>query len=164
MPTVIQGGADKLLDRSWIAAHIPHQGSMCLLDRVREHDAERIVCCTSSHRSADNPLRAADRLGVATGIEYAAQAMAVHCALLADAPAGEARQATQGYIAAIRGVTSHVDRLDDLSSELEVLAERQSAMPGGAMYAFRLMADGRELQSGRVTLMFETFTPPGEEK
>ena len=37
----------------------------------------------SSHRAADNPLRAHGRLGAACGIEYAAQAMAVHGALLA---------------------------------------------------------------------------------
>jgi predicted hotdog family 3-hydroxylacyl-ACP dehydratase len=30
------------LDHAWIAAHIPHSGSMCLLDQVVEWDAERI--------------------------------------------------------------------------------------------------------------------------
>ena len=71
------------LDRAWIASHIPHQGSMCLLDYVEAWDRERIRCRASSHRAADNPLRAYGRLGAACGIEYAAQAMAVHGALLA---------------------------------------------------------------------------------
>ncbi|HAJ12631.1 MAG TPA: 3-hydroxylacyl-ACP dehydratase, partial [Comamonadaceae bacterium] len=28
-----------MLDHRWIAAHIPHQGSMCLLDEVLTWDA-----------------------------------------------------------------------------------------------------------------------------
>ena len=72
-----------MLDRAWIAAHIPHQGSMCLLDAVREWSGEAITCTASSHTDPANPLRADGRLGAANGIEYAAQAMAIHGALLA---------------------------------------------------------------------------------
>jgi predicted hotdog family 3-hydroxylacyl-ACP dehydratase len=61
---------------------------MCLLDEVIGWDAERITCTSSSHRSVDNPLRARGRLGIACGIEYAAQAMAVHAALIAALEAG----------------------------------------------------------------------------
>jgi len=76
------------LDRAWIESRIPHHGPMCLLDEVIGWDAERITCTSSSHRSADNPLRARGRLGIACGIEYAAQAMAVHGALIAALEAG----------------------------------------------------------------------------
>ena len=62
-------------------------------------NAERISCVSRSHRAADNPLRAGGRLGIACGIEYAAQAMAVHGALIAGAPASR-------DIAATGGVTS----------------------------------------------------------
>lgn len=71
-------------DHAWIAAHIPHQGDMCLLDRVVKWDEQRIQCQAGSHRLGDNPLRSRDRLSAACGIEYAAQAMAVHGALLAS--------------------------------------------------------------------------------
>ena len=57
---------------------------MCLLDCVETWDEERIHCRASSHRAMDNPLRVCERLGTACGIEYAAQAMAVHGALLAS--------------------------------------------------------------------------------
>jgi hypothetical protein len=77
------GDGERMMDRQAIAARIPHQGSMCLLDTVLRWDAEEILCQTGSHLLADNPLRAAGRLGVANAIEYAAQAMAVHGALLA---------------------------------------------------------------------------------
>src|SRR2546429_2675949 len=70
------------LDRQWIEQHIAHKGRMCLLDEVLSWDAARIRCRSATHRSADNPLRLHGRLGAACGIEYAAQAMAVHGALL----------------------------------------------------------------------------------
>src|SRR6059058_3338196 len=75
------------LDRQWIEQHIAHKGRMCLLDEVLSWDAARIRCRSATHRSADNPLRLHGRLGGACGIEYAAQAMAVHGALIsASAP------------------------------------------------------------------------------
>ena len=53
------------LDRDWIAAHVPHQGRMCLLDAVLSWDASAIECSASSHRACDHPLRAHGRLGAA---------------------------------------------------------------------------------------------------
>ena len=44
------------LPRAWIAAHIPHAGSMCLLDEVVAWDDERICCTATSHRDPGNPL------------------------------------------------------------------------------------------------------------
>ena len=70
------------LDRQWIERHIPHQGTMCLLDEVLTWNTQRVQCRSSTHRNRANPLRAHDRLGAVCGIEYAAQAMAVHGALI----------------------------------------------------------------------------------
>ena len=85
------------LDHAWLLAHLPHQGSMCLLDAATAWDAQHIRCTASSHRHADNPLRAHDRLGTACGIEYAAQAMAAHGALLAAALGGWRRHLQTRY-------------------------------------------------------------------
>ena len=71
------------LNRGWIESHIPHQGRMCLLDEVLDWHADRIRCASGGHRAADHPLRAHGRLGIACGIEIAAQTMAVHGALSA---------------------------------------------------------------------------------
>src|SRR5215831_9800765 len=115
------------LDHDWIEQHIPHKGRMCLLDEVLSWDAARIRCRSSTHRAADNPLRAHGRLGAACGIEYAAQAMAVHGALIAaSAPLASTVStqvrgsigATVGYLASVRNVTLNVTRLDDLEEEL----------------------------------------------
>lgn len=139
------------LDHAWLLAHLPHQGSMCLLDAVTEWDAQRIRCTASSHRAPDNPLRAHDRLDAACGIEYAAQAMAAHGALLAAAD-GAPRA---GYLASVRGVDLHVARLDDIAADLEVEAERLSGDDTTILYGFRVSAAGRELLSGRAAVVLD---------
>ena len=138
-----------MLDRVAIAARIPHQGSMCLLDAVLAWDSGQIHCRASSHRQPDNPLRAAERLGAACGIEYAAQAMAVHGALLA--PAGAPPR--PGYLASVRSVQLAVDRLDDLPQDLDIVAERLSGDEHNILYHFRVEHAGDLLLSGRAAVM-----------
>jgi predicted hotdog family 3-hydroxylacyl-ACP dehydratase len=139
------------LDRAWLLAHLPHQGSMCLLDAVTAWDAQRIRCTASSHRHAGNPLRAHDRLGAACGIEYAAQVMAAHGALLAAADSAP----RAGYLASVRGVELQVARLDDIAADLDVEAERLSGDDNTVLYGFRISAAGRELLRGRATVVLD---------
>jgi predicted hotdog family 3-hydroxylacyl-ACP dehydratase len=73
------------LNREWIEAHIPHKARMCLLDEVLDWSAERIRCRIGGHRDPDHPLLSHGRLGILSGVELAAQSMAVHAALLAEA-------------------------------------------------------------------------------
>ena len=138
-----------MLDRVAIAARIPHQGSMCLLDAVLAWDSGQIHCRASSHRQPDNPLRAAARLGAACGIEYAAQAMAVHGALLAP----EGAPPRPGYLASVRSVQLAVDRLDDLAQDLDIVAERLSGDEHNILYHFRVEHAGDLLLSGRAAVM-----------
>jgi predicted hotdog family 3-hydroxylacyl-ACP dehydratase len=141
------------LNQAAIAGRIPHQGRMCLLERVVAWGPERIECSASSHRAGDNPLRAHGRLGIACGIEYAAQAMAVHGALVAEtdgAPQGAPRV---GYLASVRGVAFHATRLDDIHGDLSVSAERVMGDASNIVYSFAVEADGRMLLSGRATVV-----------
>ena len=138
-----------MLDHAAIAARIPHQGSMCLLDAVLAWDSGQIHCRASSHRQPDNPLRAAERLGAACGIEYAAQAMAVHGALLAP----EGAPPRPGYLASVRSVQLAVDRLDDLPQDLDIIAERLSGDEHNILYHFRVEHAGDLLLSGRAAVM-----------
>lgn len=146
-----------MLTRDWVAAHIPHQGTMCLLDGVSEWSEERIRCIAGSHRRTDNPLRADGRLGAACGIEYAAQAMAVHGALLA----GEDGVPRQGYLASVRNVELLAERLDDVPGDLDVRAERLSGDGNNVLYHFSVAADGRLLLSGRAAVILDAAVPPG---
>ena len=61
---------------------IPHAGSMCLLDRVVAHSEHDIECTARSHTSPDHPLRRDGQLSALHLVEYAAQAMAAHGALV----------------------------------------------------------------------------------
>lgn len=135
-------------DRAWIAAHIPHQGDMCLLDEVLSFDEQHIVCVTNSHRQAPHPLAHAGRLGAAAGIEYAAQAMAVHGAVLSGGGPGRG-----GYLTSVRDARWSVDRLDDIDGPLEVEAQRLSGDDNNVLYAFSVRAQGKELLSGRTTVI-----------
>jgi predicted hotdog family 3-hydroxylacyl-ACP dehydratase len=139
------------LDRTWIASHIPHQHRMCLLDGVVEWDEARVVCRATSHRDADNPLRAHGRLGVACGIEYAAQAMAVHGALLT----AEGAPPRIGYLTSVRDVALHASRLDEVVADLEIEALRHSGDGNNAIYRFTVRADHRELLCGRATVVLD---------
>ena len=140
-----------MLDRAWIAAHIPHQGTMCLLHAVLEWDERRIVCEALSHTLADNPLRADGRLGAATGVEYAAQAMAVHGGLLAP----EGTPPTQGYLTSVRSLALHVPRLDDLAGPLRISAERLSGDARLILYQFHIHHHDHCVLEGRASVVLD---------
>jgi predicted hotdog family 3-hydroxylacyl-ACP dehydratase len=158
------------LDRQWIEQHIPHKGRMCLLDEVLSWDAVRIRCRSATHRSADNPLRLHGRLGAACGIEYAAQAMAVHGALIAaSAPLAStvARSvrgsigSSVGYLASVRNVSLRVERLDDLEADLIAAAERVTGDGRTVLYEFSVTSGRQLLVSGRASIVFDaTFGLP----
>lgn len=139
------------LNKAELAALIPHRGAMCLLDRVDSWDDERIACAAAGHQDADNPLRSHDRLHVLCGVEYAAQAMAVHGALLQ----GE-RTPAPGYLASVRDLAWSVERLDDVAGALQVEAERLIGDDRSVLYAFTVRAQGheQELLSGRASIFF----------
>ena len=162
------------LNRAWIESRIPHHGRMCLLDEVIAWSAASISCRSNTHREADNPLRAYGRLGIACGIEYAAQAMAVHGALvaasspadhgapLAGAPAAGAPAA--GFLAAVRDVRFHSLRLDDVQGDLICDAVRMAGDATTALYEFELRSEAALLLRGRATVVFDAglpFGPPG---
>ena len=141
-----------LIDRPRLASLIPHAGTMSLLDGVESWDEARIRCLTVTHRSISNPLRRAGQLGVLCGVEYAAQAMAVHAALATDEMAGPPRA---GYLASLRTVRCHIDRLDRLSGTLVVKAERLFGETSRMIYRFSLSHDGVVLLDGRAGVMIE---------
>jgi predicted hotdog family 3-hydroxylacyl-ACP dehydratase len=168
------------LDRSWIEQNIPHHGRMCLLDEVMEWDAQHIRCRSGTHRLPDHPLRSQGRLGVACGIEYAAQAMAVHGALAGGATADRSGalvggtaadgsyslagsgaaaagrgRSEAGFLAALRDVRLHVLRLDDIEGDLIAEALLIAGDQGSALYEFALRSEARLLLSGRATVVFD---------
>ena len=147
------------LGRAWIAAHIPHSGAMCLLDSVDVWDDTHIRCTATSHRDTHNPLRSQGRLASVCGIEYAAQAMAVHGAL-AGTRTGMQSEATAsrprvGFLASVRGVEARVARLDTFEAPLTVEAERMGGDGNTILYGFTVRCGQQVLLTGRAAVMLD---------
>jgi predicted hotdog family 3-hydroxylacyl-ACP dehydratase len=138
------------LDHTWIASHIPHQGAMCLIDEVLDWSATDIRCRTASHRLMSNPLRTGDRLRAECGIEYVAQAIAIHGVLNA---APHSASAVAGMLASVRGVTLHVNRLDDIDAGLVIRGTRIGGDATAQMYDFSVACELKALLSGRATIV-----------
>ena len=130
---------------------------MCLLHCVEAWDQQHIQCRAHSHRATDNPLRTYGRLSAACGIEYAAQAMAVHGALLAP----DSSSARIGYLVSVRSTRLLVPRLDDIVNDLLVDATCITHSENNILYQFSISAAGRLLLDGRaaVVLNAEVLTP-----
>lgn len=120
------------LHRSDFEHLIPHAGAMCLLARVVASDERSIQCEADSHADPANPLRNAHGLPVTAGIEYAAQATALHAALQRDG--GGAIQG--GAIAVLSDVAWTVERLDNIGGPLNVEATLLAGTGGGRQYSF----------------------------
>lgn len=142
------------MNKEEICARIPHAGSMCLLDRVETWGPEGISCTASSHRDAHNPLRSHGRLHAVCGLEYAAQAMAVHGSLISGANGDKPKI---GFLASVRELQLHVERLDTTEDVLHINAQRLNHIEGISVYGFEVTAGSRMLLSGRaaVKLMLE---------
>lgn len=147
-----QGGGARplLLDHAAIAARVPHAGAMCLLHGVLECSPERILCVSRSQAAPDNPLRVNGMLPTLCGIEYAAQAMAVHGALTAL----EGERPRAGYLAALRDVRCARERLDEVH-ELSIEATRLMGEAASVVYEFKLLEAGSLLLSGRATVILD---------
>lgn len=138
------------ISRETLAALIPHQGTMCLLERVIEWDADRILLATATHRSENNPLRAHGRLRALHLCEYGAQAMAVHGGLLARAAGSSAHP---GMLVSLREVRLHRDFIEELPGELEIEARRLLQTPGSWQYEFTARHARTLLAQGRAAVM-----------
>lgn len=143
------------IERDWIQAHIPHQGAMCLLDAVECWGPETIVSVATSHRAQNNPLRNSQGLPITAGIEYAAQSMAVHGALLV----GDDVKPAVGFLTHVRNVQWHWRWLDQVETPLQMTATRVSANVNSLLYDFQIRGQGMLLMSGRVGVLTQALTP-----
>lgn len=152
------------IDRHWIESHIPHQGSMCLLDEVLNWSAARVQCRSSTHRNPNNPLRSHGHLAAVCGIEYAAQAMAVHGALIASRITTSRKSIpVAGYLASVRNVSLRASRLDDIEADLIATAELVNGDERSVLYDFFVLGGGRVLITGRATIVFNAVRAQGIE-
>lgn len=143
------------LDHDAITRLVPHHGAMCLLEEALEWDENAIACRATSHRDPANPLRGGAGLAAIMGVEYAAQAVALHGSLSASSGP------RKGYLAALRDVVCSAERLDTERDDLVVRATRVAAESGRLLYDFRIDAGGRELLRGRLSVVLINDKGPG---
>ncbi len=140
--------------RTDITRLIPHQGAMCLLDNIESWDDDHIVCRSTSHRRLDNPLRDNSGLRALCAIEYGAQAIAAHAALLGMPNGGHIQW---GVLASIRDVTTTLSHLHELDGALTIRAHVVMTHDQGRIYDVTVTGDGRTVMTGRLSVM-----APGE--
>jgi predicted hotdog family 3-hydroxylacyl-ACP dehydratase len=129
---------------------IPHSGTMCLLDEVTQWDDRSISCVTNTHHDPANPLRRDGRLSALHAFEYGAQAAAVHGGLRARSVGAIA---PPGYLAALRNAHLHAARLDDITSPLQIYANRLFGDGANTIYECRVSADNVLLANARITII-----------
>jgi predicted hotdog family 3-hydroxylacyl-ACP dehydratase len=135
------------VDQAGIRRLVPHAGAMCLLHEVLQADADSIRARAVSHRDPANPLREGGVLPALCGVEYAAQAMAVHGALQ------NKNAIRSGMLASLRNVELAVERLDDIAADLVIEAHCLLNESGRLLYRFEIRAHDRELLQGRATVV-----------
>jgi predicted hotdog family 3-hydroxylacyl-ACP dehydratase len=144
-----------VIDKAGIAARIPHSGPMCLLERVIRWDSERILCEAVNHREREHPLAQGGQLDATAAIEYAAQAMAVHGALIAESAAKPGDKPKVGYLASVRDVTCAVPYLHVFAGALQVEAIKLIGEETRVMYEFKVSANGDVCVTGRAAVVMD---------
>ncbi|HYM47226.1 MAG TPA: hydroxymyristoyl-ACP dehydratase [Burkholderiaceae bacterium] len=138
---------------------LPHTGRMRLIDRVTSYDDERIVCESDSHRAADHPLAQDGVLSIVCGLEYGAQAMAIHGALLASAPSPTSSApgaAPPGYLVTASDLTWNVERLDQCAAPLVIEAISEFRSGNQVAYRFELRVGDEAVLTGRASVLLAT--------
>lgn len=129
---------------------LPHAGAMRMITAVRQWDASGIVCESTTHRDPANPLRIGGVLPAACGLEYGAQAMAAHGALLA----GRQQKPRVGYLAAAHELALYCDRLDDADGPLQIRASCLLSGANHVAYEFCIRAASKAvLLEGRASVV-----------
>lgn len=141
------------VDRARIAQLVPQAGSMCLLHEVTQWDASSITCSAAA-AAAGHPLSREGALPAIAGCEYAAQATAVHGALVDGA---DSRRA--GMLAKLMDVHLHRSSFAQDGIALNVRAELLGRIETGCLYAFEVAQDGQPVVSGRLIVALAAPVP-----
>jgi predicted hotdog family 3-hydroxylacyl-ACP dehydratase len=96
-------------------------------------------------------LRVRGELPTLCGIEYAAQAMALHGGLIGISDL----KRRGGYLVSLREVVCLENRLDQFDADLIVEAELLMNDESRVLYQFGLRIDGIEILSGRATVVLQ---------
>jgi len=128
---------------------LPHAGAMRMIASVVRWSDEDIECVAHSHRDPANPLRVDGTLPAACGLEYGAQAMAMHGALVV----GRDAKPRIGLLVAAHELVWRVARLDTIAGALTIRAHRLLGSAQQVAYEFDVLEVERSLVHGRASVM-----------
>lgn len=136
-----------LMNHAQIVALIPHGESMCLLDEVVSWDANQLHARSNHFATSTNPLFEDEQLDSILLIEYAAQAAAIHAALL-QSGLGDKRPA---YIGAVKNIEL-LAAISNNHSPLDMQVECLLSSSSGAIYQAAVSQSNKTLLRGRLIL------------
>ena len=131
-----------MIDRTEIERLVPHAGAMCLLDAVTSWGPTSITCVSRAPTAA-HPLARDGMVPTIVAAEYAAQATAVHGALLEPRERPPA-----GLLASL--VDVHLSGASLPPLPLGIEATMQSRSSTGCLYTFVVSADSEQVATGRL--------------
>ena len=138
------------LNHADIERLLPHKGTMCFIDAVTDWDRETISCSAAAP-SAAHPLVRNGRVSALVAVEYAAQATALHGALLDTATRPQA-----GMLATLRDVSLHGVWFPVNKNLLTIHAKLLSRTDGGCSYSFKVASDHQPIASGFLLVAFQS--------
>lgn len=141
-----------------VASCLPHKGPMVLLENVLHCTEEGLECETRTHLQVEHPLSIEGQLSIFVGVEYAAQAMALHKSLNAVGD-GKVRS---GFVAVTSNVTPYLDFLNQASGALNVVVNMLDSSGGGSLYEFRITHSQEKLPvlEGKLLVMLSEELRP----
>ncbi|MFC7292571.1 hypothetical protein [Hirschia litorea] len=146
---------------SIISQVLPHAGDMVLIDEIVSLSADKIECRTQSHRLKNNPLSMAKGLPITAGLEYGAQAVALH-GLLNSTPTETHKQSPKldARIIAVKSASWTHDWLDQLDQPLTICATRLTHLDTLAQYHVELTTSTHQTPhyQAHVTVLLSSQT------
>ena len=138
------------LNHADIERLLPQKDAMCFLNAVTDWDSENICCCAAPP-DAGHPLMRGGKVSAVVAVEYAAQATALHGALLDAATHPKA-----GMLVKLREVELHRAWFPDSKSPLTVHAKLLSRAAGGCSSSFKVGSTGQPVASGSLLVAFQS--------
>ena len=131
-----------------IASLVPHQGLMCLIDQIIDHSPETIRCRAQVNHN-NHPLAQNGEIPSMVAIEYAAQACAIHGALIDNAG-----QSKPGFLVKITNTELETQALSIDDGPLTIFAQRLGSTDQGCLYKFKVNTSLRCLAQGSLMIAF----------
>lgn len=142
------------MNREEMAQWLPHGRRLVLLEQLLHHDAVSLTVTGRAVNDPDHPLK--NSMGcvpVSAGLEYASQAMALHCALSGGDDAGSPRR---GYLIKVRDLSWQTTVLEPTHPPLLIQIFLETAGDDLGLYRFTIEDGAQVLMGGRLTVRLET--------